>query len=132
MSTDTDEFMTESTILCLKEITAPLTELNIKRKGMCLSLHMFVSLIIYLCTLFIFMASIKDIITMLCCVVDGSVRFESINGNYYWLLNIVNNNINNGYLRLWLLQWYGCMANNFYSYSYVICVFKNHTHFKVV
>ncbi len=74
MSTDTDEFMTESTILCLKEITArpaPLTELNIKRKGMFLSLHMFA----HLCTLFIFMASIKDIITMLCCVVDGSVRF---------------------------------------------------------
>ncbi len=74
MSTDTDEFMTESTILCLKEITArpaPLTELNIKRKGMCLSLHMFA----HLCTRFIFMASIKDIITMLCCVVDGSVRF---------------------------------------------------------
>ncbi len=69
MSTDTDEFMTESTILCLKEITA--RQLNIKRKGMFLSLHMFA----HLCTLFIFMASIKDIITMLCCVVDGSVRF---------------------------------------------------------
>ncbi len=109
-----------------KRSPAPLTELNIKRKGMCLSLHMFVSLIIYLCTLFIFMASIKDIITMLCCVVDGSVRFESINDNYYWLLNIVNNNINNGYLRLWLLQWYGCMANNFYSYSY-LCLSEPHT-----
>ncbi len=99
-----------------------------KRYVMCLSLHMFVSLIIYLCTLFIFMASIKDIITMLCCVVDGSVRFESINDNYYWLLNIVNNNINNGYLRLWLLQWYGCMANNFYSYSYLLFVSFRTTH----
>ncbi len=43
-------------------------------------------------------------------MVDGSVRFESINDNYYWLLNIVNNNI------------------NFYSYSYLLFVSFRTTH----